>query len=242
MASQTNATVETLRKLHRIHRQLNDLNERLQRGPRVAQAHQANAERLESQLEALKKEALVLRMATDDKQNQLASGEQSVEKRRIQLRAAASNREFQALQDEIAAAAKANEVLEIEILEAMEKLDDYERRLEESQAALAKGREEAEKYAGEVSEAEPRIRGDLERLRADLAQSEADLPGDFREIYRRVTRQKGEDALASVQGEFCAGCNQHVPVNLINELMLNRPAVCRSCGRLLYLPEDYSPK
>ena len=69
----------------------------------------------------------------------------------------------------------------------------------------------------------------------------ADL-GWYRDLYRRVTRQKGEDALAAVQGEFCGGCNQHVPVNLINELMLNRPAICKSCGRLLYLPENYSPK
>ena len=242
MASQTNATVETLRKLHRIHRQLNDLSERLERGPRVARAHQANAERLEGQLEALKKEALALRMATDDRQTQLASGEASLERRRIQLRGASSNREFQALQDEIAAAAKANEVLEIEILEAMEKLDDYEKRLEQSKAAVAKGRQDAEKAAEQTRDDEPRIHADLQRLRAELQECEGDLPGDFREIYRRVTRQKGEDALAAVQGEFCGGCNQHVPVNLINELMLNHPAICKSCGRLLYLPENYSPK
>ena len=29
----------------------------------------------------------------------------------------------------------------------------------------------------------------------------------------------------------------HVPVNMINELLLSRPIVCKSCGRLLYLPE-----
>ena len=242
MASQANATVETLRKLHRIHRQLNDLKDRQQRGPRVTRAHQANVERLEGELEAMKKEALALRMATDDKQTQLASGEASLEKRRAQLQGASSNREFQALQDDVAAAQKVNEVLEVEILEALEKLDDYAKRLEQAEAAVAKGREEAESVAVETREAEPLIHAETERLRAELQECEGELPAEFREMYRRVTRQKGEDALAPVQGEFCGGCNQHVPVNLINEMMLNRPAVCKACGRLLYLPEDYSPK
>ena len=242
MPSRTNVTAETLRKLHRIRQQLNDLNERRERGPRVTRAHQANVERLENELEALTKEARSLRVATDDKQSQLASREASLEKRRLQLRAASSNREFQALQDEVAAAQKTNEILEVEILEAMEKLDEYDKGLEQAKAAVAKGREDAERVAVETREAEPLIRGDIERLRSELQQCEGELPGEFREMYRRVIRQKGEDALAPVQGEFCGGCNQHVPVNQINEMMLNRPATCKACGRLLYLPEDYSPK
>ncbi len=242
MTSQTNVTAETLRTLHRIRQQLDDLNERLQRGPRVVRAHQANVERTESELQALRAEVLALRVATDDKQSQLGTSEASIAKRRLQLRAAASNREFQALQDEIAAAVKANEVLEIEILEAMEKLDDCEQKIGAAVDAVAKAQEEAKKAAQQVAEQEPLIRGDVERLRAELEQCEAELPGDFRDIYQRVIRQKGEDALAPVEGEFCAGCHQHVPVNMINALMLNRPVTCKACGRLLYLPEDFSPR
>jgi hypothetical protein len=242
MTSQTKVTTESLRTLHRIRQQLDDLNERLQRGPRVARAHQANVERLEADLQRLRDEARALRIATDDKQNQLASGEASVQKRRQQLRAATSNREFQALQDEIAAAAKTNEVLEIEIIEALEKLDEYGRRIEQAAAAVTKARQEAEKATDEVARQEPHIRGDVERLRAELEKCETNLPADFRETYQRVIRQKGEDALAAIQGEFCGGCNQHVPVNMINDLLLNRPVTCRACGRLLYLPEGYSPR
>jgi len=242
MTSQTNIATETLRTLHRIRRQLDDLNERLERGPRVVRAHRANVERLEAELQKLRDEARTLRMATDDKQNQLASGETSVAKRRQQLQAASSNREFQALQDEVAAADKTNEVLEIEILEALDKLDGYDQRIEQAVAAVAKARQEAEKATQDVAKQEPHVRGDIERLRGELQHCEADLPGDFRETYQRVIRQKGEDALAPVQGEFCGGCNQHVPVNMINDLMLSRPVTCKACGRLLYLPEDYSAR
>lgn len=242
MTSQTHVITETLRTLHRIRRQLDDLNERLERGPRVVRAHQANVERVEAELERVRGEARALRFATDERQDQLTQGESSVEKRRRQLREASSNKEYQALQDEIAAAVKTNEVLEVEILEAMEKLDEFDKRIDQAEAAVANARREMEKVAQATAEQGPGIRADVERLRAEHEQCEAELPNDFREIYRRVLRHKGEDALSPIQGEFCGGCNQHVPVNMINDLMLNRPVTCKACGRLLYLPEDYSPR
>jgi predicted nucleic acid-binding Zn-ribbon protein len=242
MTSQTHLTAETLRTLHRIHRQLNDLRERLNRGPQVAAARQANVERLERELARLQKDALALRMATDDKQSQLAGKEAAVEKRRLQLRQASDNREYQALRDDIAAAEAANGVLEVEILEAMEKLDQMDLQIQKAKAAAGRARQEADRIGQETKEQGPRTQSEIERLGGELKQCEASLPGDFRELYRRVVRHKGEDALASVQGEYCEGCNQHVPVNLINNLLLNRPAVCKACGRLLYLPEDYSPR
>jgi predicted nucleic acid-binding Zn-ribbon protein len=231
-----------LRNLHRIHRQLGDLKDRLQRGPRIARAREANVERLESELAKLQDETSSLRKATDNKQGHLASGEATVAKRRLQLSEADDNREYQALRDEIAAVAMANSVLEDEILEALDKLDRMSAAVDGARAAVAKARQEATNASQEISEQGPKIQTDLERLEADLKRCEAELPGEFRELYRRVVRQKGEDALASVTGEFCDGCNQHVPVNLINELLLNRPATCKACGRLLYLPEDYLPR
>jgi len=242
MSSQTNVTIAALRTLHRIHRQLNDLKERLERGPRVALAHQANVQRVEAELETLEKDALALRVVTEDKQAQLGTGEATVEKRRMQLRKAGDNREFQALQDEIAAAEMANSVLTDEILEAMEKLDEVNERVARARQAAADTRVETERACREIDEQEPKIRADIERLETELKHCETDLPGDSRELYRRVVRQKGEDALAPVDDEYCGGCNQHVPVNLVNELTLNRPVACRSCGRLLYLPEGYLPR
>lgn len=208
----------------------------------MAQARQTNVRRLEAELEKHKQETLSLRMATDEKQDQLGSRESKLQKRQSQLQEATSNAEYQALKDEIAATKMANSVLEDEILEALEKLDQLKAKVSQTKATVAKAQQEAEKAGREVEEHDPRIRGDIERLGAELLQCEADLPGDFRELYRRVVRRKGQDALASVQGEFCEGCNQHVPINLINELLLNRPATCKACGRLLYLPEDFSPR
>lgn len=238
MSTDISITAKALRTLHRLHRQLADLKERLERGPRLIRAHEANLKRAEAQLAQVRDEAHKFRMATDQKQVDLKASEAAIDKRKRQLNEANDNREYQALLEEIAAAGAAKDVLEIEILENLEKLDGYQAKVKEAEATLAKVRQEGEKIQHGVKEEEPTIRGDTARLETELRECESALPGDFREAYHRVVRAKGEDALAPVNGEFCGGCNQHIPLNMVNALMLSRPIFCKSCGRLLYMPED----
>jgi predicted nucleic acid-binding Zn-ribbon protein len=241
MSSQITVSTDTLRKLHRIHQQLRDLKERLGRGPRVVQARQANVSRLQKDLEDLKAKAKALRVASDAKQLQLQTGETAVKRRRQQLLEAKTNVEFQALKDQIAADEMANSVLADEALELMDKLDEVNKEVAVDEVALAKAREEAAKSHQEYEDQAPNVQTDLKRLEAELKQTEAKLPGDFLELYRRLVRGKGGDALAPIHGEFCGGCNQHVPLNMCAGLILSKPICCKSCGRLLYLPEDLPP-
>jgi len=238
MTEQTNVVIGTLRTLHRILQQLGDLRERLDRGPRLAQAHQANLSRLEAQAAALHDQAKKLRVATDAKQLQLSSNESSLEKRRMQLRQAGTNREFSALKEEIAAGEMTNSVLEDEIIEAMDKLDKLQAQVKEAEAALARSKNQADKSLAEIAQQKPLLEADVRRLEQEHRQAEEELPGDFREHYRRVVRGKGVDALAQVTDGVCGGCHHHTPVNVVAELMLSHPVLCKSCGRMLYLPED----
>jgi predicted nucleic acid-binding Zn-ribbon protein len=240
MTSQTNSTTGSLRTLHRIHKQLGDLKERKERGPRLVRARQANLAKLEAQLEQLKSEAHSLKMMVDDKNLQLSTDETAVARRRQQLRQASDNKQYQALKDEIEAHEMANSVLTDEILEAMERQDVLNQRVDEAKRALAKSQNDVQNAQQEVDRETPVIEEDIRRLQSELKEAEASLPGEFRDLYGRVVRARGEDALAPVEGEYCGGCNQHVPVNNINAMMLGEARTCRSCGRLLYLPEGYS--
>jgi predicted nucleic acid-binding Zn-ribbon protein len=56
-----------------------------------------------------------------------------------------------------------------------------------------------------------------------------------------VVRQRGEDALAEIENGYCSGCHQNVPLNTQAAIMLERPMFCKTCGRMLYLPENGSP-
>jgi uncharacterized protein len=237
MATPTNIGTTVFRTLHRLHRQLSDLTERRDRGPKQIRASEANVKHRDELLTQTKAEAKTLRMAADQKNLQMKVVEDKVLDHRRKLNAATSNREYQALLEQIAADEMAKSVLEDEILEAYEKFDAFQKNIAEAEKALAAARQKAEQIRGEVAQLEPVLTADIERVQAELDQTEATLPDDVRELYGRIVRQKGEDALAMVENQFCGGCNQQIPLNMLNLVMLGQPVFCKTCGRLMYLPE-----
>lgn len=236
-SSTSNIGTSVLRVLHRIHRQLTDLRERLDRGPRQIQAATAYVQRCENGLTQTRAEAKSLRMAADQKQLQLKSTEDKMRDLRRKLNEATSNREYQALLEQIAADEMAKSVLEDEILEALEKVDAFQKNIADADAMLTAAKQKADEACADVAKQEPVLQGDIARLEAELRETEATLPNDIRDLYQRIVRQKGEDALAVVENQCCGGCNQQVPLNLCSQIMLGQPVACKTCGRLLYLPE-----
>jgi uncharacterized protein len=237
MSTPATAAISILRTLHRIHRQLTDLRERLERGPRQIRAAEANIKHLEEALAAAKSATKDHRMAVDKKQLQLKTSEDKVADLRRKLNAAASNREYQTFKEQIAADEMTNSVLADEILEGLEACDADQKQVAESDASLAAARKKTEQVRAEVAANEPSLRADLARFEAELRETEAGLPGEIRDLYQRTVRQKGEDALAVVENQYCGGCNQQVPLNLCSQIIMGHPVACRTCGRLLYMPE-----
>jgi len=242
MPSHANVSVAVLRTLHRIHRQLTDLKARLDQGPKRIRAAAAAAARCDKDLHDAHAEVKRLRVHADQKQLQLKAGEDKVKDLTRKLMAAGSNREYQALKDQIAADEMANSVLADEILEGLEQIDHGQTAVKEAERNLAAAKHKAAEVQAEVQKAEPSIRGDLARLEGELTQHEATLPAEIGDFYRRVVRQKGEEALAAIENGVCSGCHQHVPVNICSQVILGTPTFCKTCGRLLYTAEDAAPK
>ena len=226
-----------LRELHRIHKQLSDLRDRRERGPKQIRAREANLARLGEELTKLQADHKAARVRSDQKQLLLKSGEEKIEGLKIKLNAAASNREYQALKDQIAADQMAGSVLADEILEVMEKIDELAAQIAEQQQKITQAKNELAKAEQAVRDEAGLVDTDIKRLEADLAKAEAQLPPDFRANYQRLVNSKQADAMAEVQGEFCGGCYQQLTPNNLSELSMSLAIFCRNCGRLIYLPE-----
>jgi predicted nucleic acid-binding Zn-ribbon protein len=235
-------STSVLRVLHRLQRQLTDLRERLDRGPRQIHAAEANIRRCEEEAAKTKEEAKTMRLAADKKQLQLKANEDKVKDLRNKLNTATNNREYQILREQIAADEMANSVLADEILEAFEKADDFQKNIADAEQILAAAKKKTEEIHADVARVEPTLRADLGRIEAELQTHEATLPNDLGELYNRIVRSRGEDALAVVEGQCCGGCHQQLPLNHCANVMLGKPVLCKSCGRLLYLPEGEERK
>jgi len=228
------ATACALRTLHRIHQQLSELRARRERGPKQIRAREQNVANLESELNQARENARKARMAADEKQLELSSIESKIRDWKAQLNSCSSNREYQALLEQIAAAEMAGSVLSDEILELFERLDSLGGAIDNAKTRMEKTAQELERARGQVAADAGTIASDISRLEKELANAEATLPSDFRVDYDRVVRARGTDGLAVVEETCCCGCYQQITPNMQNQLALGRSVPCEGCGRLLY--------
>ena len=232
------ATAGTLRTLHRMHRQLADLAEQLLAGPRAVTARTRQVQAAEGKKAAAAEDVKKARMAADQKQLQLKSSETKLRDLTAKLNACKTNREYQTLGDQIAADTMAAKVLEDEILEALERIDTLKPAVPAADAEIAAAKKLLGEAEARVTAETGRLEAEVARIRADLEVAEKDLADDVREKYDRVVKQKGADGMAPIEGHSCGGCFQQLTGNMVSDLMMGRVIPCRSCGRLLYMPDS----
>ena len=236
--STTTVSLDVLRTLHRILRQLTDLRDRRDRGPRQIRAGEAGIKQREDELSKLREELKAMRKNIDQKQLQMKTNEQKIKDLDTKLNLAASNREYQILKDQIAADKMANSVLEDEIIEMMDQVDAFQPKIAAAESVLKTTKEKVVASQKTFESQAVSIESDIVRLEAELKQCEAELPEGIREMYDRMAKKSGEDALAEVVDGACGGCNQQVPLNVQANIRLLQPSFCRTCGRLLYIAEE----
>jgi len=228
----------TLRTLHRMHRQLADLAEQLAAGPRAVAARTRQVQAVEAKKAAAADDVKKAKLAADQKQLQLKSAETKIADLEAKLNACKTNREYQTLGDQIAADRMATKVLEDEILEALERIDVLKPAVPAAEAEIETAKKLLAEADAKVKAESGRLEAEVARIRGDLQTAEKDLAADVREKYDRVVKQKGADGMSAVDGQTCGGCYQQLTGNMLSDVLLGRIIICRSCGRLLYLPES----
>lgn len=220
--------------IHQLQIRVSELREAIARGPKQVAAAEAGLRKFEEDLQKSKDVARQCKLGADEKQMQLRQREAKQADLKSKLMQAESNVVYQSLKDQIAADEKANSVLADEILEALERLDELTAKSIEVEGHVGKAKEELARVKARVAEQRAGLDGQLETVLADLHNAESKLPDDYRDEYFRVSKSKGEESLAPVEGESCGGCFQMLPPQIVAEVRAGRPIFCKTCGRLLY--------
>lgn len=145
-------------------------------------------------------------------------------------------RELQALQDEIGALGRRQSDLEDELLEvltAIEPVDDDLARLAQEQAEVDA---ERERLLAALGAAEAEIDAELAGVEEEREALAAALPEERLSEYEAARRRHGGIAVARLVGSNCGGCHltlSAVELDRIKKLPADEPAVCEECGRLL---------
>jgi len=241
--------IEQLVRLQEIDRKRDRLQKRLDQVPVKLRQHTDRIAALETSLAEQEQVLRAARAEADRAELEVKTCEGRREKIKGQMNAPKlTNREYEALQVELAGVLADINSLSDKAIKALE-------RASEAEAAAGKLSEElkAARTAHDTARAELEgslvdVRTELERFDAQRAEFVAKVPGEPVHIYERV-RRKHKDALAVVQGTIdraagriggdlhCASCYMAITANdAVHVLARKKIVQCKSCVRILYVP------
>jgi predicted nucleic acid-binding Zn-ribbon protein len=236
------SSTTSLRDLHQLHQRAKALRDRLLSGPKTLAARKLAHEARLKTLEEAKKSLQDEKVSVKKLEHTLQSQQSKSDDLRGKLNAVKKNEEYKAIQNQLALDKSHMDKTEGEILEAMVKVD-------EKTVVLHAAEAEAKKLADEVAALTKQIEQHADAQKAQLAElekaiieAESVIDEDERDRYRRTVKQRGADALASVEGGACSGCFLTVHAQMMNQLINgDKLTFCLSCGRILYLAEEDHP-
>jgi predicted nucleic acid-binding Zn-ribbon protein len=229
------------REIHRLRRHAQNLQEQLDRIPRQLKAQQGKVARQEEGLREAQEGFKKLKVAIQTKEKALKDRHGQIAKYQKQLNEVQSKKEYDALQAEIAGSKKDCQRLEDEILAGMVESDEKGAQLPELEKALGQARGELASFEQQAGVRRTDLQAQLTEALGQLKAVEAAVPEQVRVSYNRIVHSKGADALAAVRDRICTACHTEITVQARTDLGQELFVACRSCGRILYLPEEPRP-
>ena len=190
-------------------------------------------------LEEIKAQKLNCTTEKDRKEKMdLKDAEAKLKKLQEQLLRVKDNKEYTALQFEIAEIKEEKSSLETEILLLLEKEDTIAQRTEELSKEIDRDEQKIAHQEVQNSKEIESLNGKISNL-TDVRQSIAKgIDNDVLARYERLRKGRGGLAIVAVENNACGGCNMRLPPQLVNELKRNDQFLtCENCGRILYWPE-----
>jgi predicted nucleic acid-binding Zn-ribbon protein len=168
----------------------------------------------------------------------LESKEGSIMKFQSQLNQVKTNKEYSALEGEIARTRADNSLIEEDVLKIFDQMDaETQKILKEKEflkAEEGKLAQQKKKFDEEVG----RIKTEAEGLNAQRAILAGKIDKAILAKYNRIIKSKDGLAVVPVTGDSCQGCFRILPSQVIHEIRTKKELVCcGSCARILYIEE-----
>ena len=228
--------------------ELQKLNDEISERRKDIAALNASIERQRGDLEKERQEVATIHDETIDIKKQqdkreldLKTNEEDVAKLLGQLNSAKTNEEYSALLRKIEEEKKQDSCIEDEIIRLMERADQIKVRTAELNKDIDAREKELDGFVNEAKDKIAQYESKIESLQRQCAEVESAIDEDTLSMYKRVFAKHDGDALAVADSVAlaCEGCNMHLTRETINKVLGDNGIVfCKSCNRILYIPEN----
>ena len=216
------------------------------RGRLEAEMHdrQAAVRAREAERRTRSEESQELRRRLDRRELSLREHEEKIAKLTIHLNQVKTNKEYAALQHEIAGHKADASLIEDEVIAVLERIEQAESEGARTQGVADEERLKAESFQKEAMAALQQADLELAAAREQRQGVAGEVTAERLLAYERLLRKQGGKAIAAAEEAngntyTCAGCFMRLTSNTVNRLMSPHELVfCHSCGRILYLDDS----
>jgi predicted nucleic acid-binding Zn-ribbon protein len=235
MASPITQNLDVLKKAQQLDSEIHHAHILLEEIPSQRAQLKSDLELEKTHLNELEKSLKDIQLKLKEKELELAQKEMQIKKLDGQLSQVKTNKEYAALQQEIASLKADNSVLEEGIIHILDEVDAAKEETRKEKEKLVSVTKSFQERDNEMAGQEKALQGRLEGMQKQREESVAQLPPELRELYNRIALKKQGLALAVVSGEVCAACQMKLRPQLLNEIRLGEQIiVCENCSRILY--------
>jgi uncharacterized protein len=210
--------------------------------PAAQQALESRAAERAAAVQAAKDRIAATSNSRRDIEKEVAAVQTRLSKYKDQLMAVKTNKEYQAMQTEIATAEGMVRAQEDRLLDLMEVTEKESADLKAAEAAM-KAEQAGISAEQKALEAEIATReAELKRLTAERAQVASQISRESLVIFDRVAHGRKGIAVAEAKDGLCVVCHVRLRPQVFNEVRRNASIVqCDSCTRILYYVPPPSP-
>lgn len=181
-----------------------------------------------------------LELEKKNKEGELTQKEEALKKAKAQLYQLKSNKEYQIKLNEIASIEADIACAEEEVLKKMEVIDQEQGRVETEKDAVQKQVDKLKQRIDELKKQSSQIEQKAETLKNKRRNYTECIDKKILSQYESLLEKRNGLAIVPVISSNCGACHMTVTHQKINEIkMYDKLALCESCVRILYIPEDF---
>lgn len=235
--------LELLWEIQKIDLDLRQIREEQDRFPRemrrLDEKQSIEKERLQKEKEKIES----LEKDRRQKESHLTAEIDRIKKAEGKMFEVKTNKEYQALLNEMEAIKTANSREEETILKILEEIDELRKGFSKKEKELAVAQEKIEAERKTIQERmtqnDALLKKEMERREALSKQLESRLYG----LYNTLMEKRQGIGVVTVRQETCQGCFVHIPPQMFIEVQKNKDLIrCPNCNRILYWEGDGKTK
>lgn len=226
-------------RLQEIDTQIYRLKDEKSAKPLEIEGLKSAFEAKKEELAKLEKVSLDLQKEKKERELELAAKEDNTKKLQGQLFQLKTNKDYNAMLQQIQDAKADGSRIEDKILESMDKIEKSKADIDNERKKL---QSEEQAFNTQKKTVEDRIKEIDDKLHQLEAQRSQSLPGIDKAIlaqYDRILQNRAGLAIVSVKNNTCSGCNMFMPAQVINSIkMYEQITTCDVCNRILFIGDD----